>query len=220
MMKAEQENISPTPYFNAPQNPQTFVPPYTNHAQNRSRKSRTGLNWIVALCIVLVLCIVGVLFIPHLAGDLISTFNSSLHPGESVAATATSNIQGTATSNIQGTATPTASEAAEAVVQRYFSDINKADFPAAYQQWSAAVQQEQPYSSFRAGYVNTEHDNVTYDETTLRDDGSYQVNVHIITTEIDANGTTISKNFQGYYVVGLDAGELKMLPASQILPAQ
>ena len=190
--------------FNATQNPQ--APVYTNHVQNQPHKSRVGSNWILAFCVVIVLCIVGVLLVPHIAGYFTSLSDFSPISTPLVVATATP----------IPTATATPSEEAEAVVQRYYRDINKTDFLDAYHQWSAAYQLKYPYDQFAGGFAGTQHDNVTYEDTIQRTDGTYQVNVRIATTEVDDSGVTIIKNFQGYYIVGLDAGELKLLPTSNL----
>jgi serine/threonine protein kinase len=181
---------------------------------DRSSKSRSGLTWIAAFGIVIVLGVMAVLLGPI----AIQSFNSHGAPTPTALALATAKptVQVTATPTAQATATPIPSAQATAVIQLLYGDINKTDFRDAYTQFSTSFQQRLSYNDFVAGYANTKHDEVTYEGTILLGDGSYQCNVSIDATEIDENGALTHSIYIGYYIVGLDNDEWKIFPTSNL----
>jgi serine/threonine protein kinase len=178
----------------------------SNVSDSRPHKSRTGLKWLLALCLVIVLCAIAVLFVPYVNTRFMQVFN----PSPTVVVTVKPTIQATAMPT--PTATPTPSDKAKAVVQLFYDDVNQMDFKDAYSQLSVAYQQQQSYANFEAGYAHTRHDDVTFESTTLLGNGSYQFDVRINASDIDDEGIITNTIYTGHYVVGPDNGALKILP--------
>ena len=114
------------------------------------------------------------------------------------------------------TATPTPSptsvlvspQQAEALVQQYYNYINQKDYQDAYNLLGAKLQQGQTYNQFSSGFSNTIHDDVAFGTLTPLSGGTVQVALTLTATE-----TTGTSTFQGYYVVGMESGSLKLVDA-------
>jgi serine/threonine-protein kinase len=113
------------------------------------------------------------------------------------------------------TPTPSPVQLASATVQQYFDDINVKDYSDAYNLLGNKLQSKQTYSNFVSGFSTTEHDNVQIGNITANSDGTFNVSVTINATEdnVPGPGTHIS-TYQGYYVVGTENGQWKLLDAS------
>jgi serine/threonine protein kinase len=111
--------------------------------------------------------------------------------------------------------TPTLMQQASATVQQYFDDINIRDYSDAYNFLGSNLQSKQTYSDFVSGFSNTEHDNIQIGNITSNSDGTFNVPTTINATEdnVPGPGTHISI-FQGYYIVGMENGQWKLLDAS------
>lgn len=112
------------------------------------------------------------------------------------------------------TSTPTSSpsQLAQAVIQRYYNDINQRNYQDAYQLWGSSYQSQQTYDQFTAGYANTLRDAITIVQVTPQSDGTVQVQMTINATEQGTSGN-VTKVFQGYYTVGQEQGAWKLLSA-------
>lgn len=113
------------------------------------------------------------------------------------------------------TPTPSPVQLSSATVQQYFDDINVKDYSDAYNLLGSKLQSKQTYSNFASGFSNTEHDNIQIGNITANSDGTFNVSVTINATEdnVPGPGTHIS-TYQGYYVVGTENGQWKLLDAS------
>jgi serine/threonine protein kinase len=82
------------------------------------------------------------------------------------------------------TVTPvlTPTEQAKMLVQQYFADINKQDYPAAYDLLTPRFQQSLPYNAFSSGYSQDSRDDVTFNNITENADGSVTVrtSLHVL----------------------------------------
>lgn len=125
----------------------------------------------------------------------------------------------TPTPIVRATATPTPtpspspSQQAQAVIQRYFDDINQKNYQDAYQQWGSRYQSQQTYDQFTAGFSQTVRDDISITQITELPDSTVQVQMTITATEQSASGT-VTRVFQGYYIVGQENSLWKLLNAS------
>lgn len=78
------------------------------------------------------------------------------------------------------TLTPT--EQAKMLIQQYFDDINKQDYPAAYDLLTPRFQQSLPYNTFSRGYAQDSRDDITFSKITENADGSVTVrtSLHVL----------------------------------------
>jgi hypothetical protein len=111
-----------------------------------------------------------------------------------------------------GTPPPlTPSQQAQALLQRYYNDINNRNYQNAYSLWGTDPQHPLPtYQQFANGYANTKHDDITFGLIRPNADGTVQVDLTIVATETTTTGTTIS-TYQGSYIVGQQNGSWKIL---------
>jgi hypothetical protein len=98
------------------------------------------------------------------------------------------------------------------VIQRYYNAINQADYHTAYQQLGSDYQNTQPYDQFASGFANTVHDDLSIQNITPLPDGTVKVQITLYANERSSSGTIV-KEFQGYYIVGLENGVWKILSA-------
>ncbi len=111
--------------------------------------------------------------------------------------------------------TPTPMQQARTTVQSYFDDINVRDYPDAYNFFGSNLQSKQSYNNFASGYAGTEHDDIQIGTITSNSDGTFNVPVTINATEDNTSGGgTHLSTYQGYYVVGTENGQWKLLNAS------
>lgn len=102
-------------------------------------------------------------------------------------------------------------ETAKAVIQEYYDDINAKNYDAAYDLLAPEYQQTHPLQSFKDGYKTTVQDVLTIVGTTQVSDG-IEVDITLQATD-NKNGTNVTTNYAGYYVVTLEGGKLLILRA-------
>jgi hypothetical protein len=100
-------------------------------------------------------------------------------------------------------------ETASALIQQYYDDINAKDYNAAYDLLSPEYQAKQSRQSFISGFQNTVHDTLTIDNAVPRSDGTVEVDIHL-----QAQETSGTSNFAGYYIVTKENGKLLILTAN------
>ena len=94
-----------------------------------------------------------------------------------------------------------ATQQAQAVVQQYYDDINSRHYMAAYDLWKHTPQ-TQTFLEFKTGYVDTVHDDITFNSVTPQDNGTVRVSVTVVATERVQVGVTRQSTYTGYYIVG------------------
>jgi len=102
--------------------------------------------------------------------------------------------------------TPT--QRAQALIQRYYIDINKRNYYDAYNLWWSYPQ---PYQQFASGYANTKHDDIIIGSKTTNTNGTVQVDITVYATEAAASGTVVHSIYRGSYIVGQQNGSWKIL---------
>jgi hypothetical protein len=96
---------------------------------------------------------------------------------------------------------------ARSTIQQYYDAVNKKDYRTAYNLWqNNATGRGQPYDQFAAGYENTLHDDITFNNIIVQRDNTVNVNITIQATERDGKETFIAS-----YVVGNVGGSWKIL---------
>lgn len=110
------------------------------------------------------------------------------------------------------TPTLTPSQQAQALLQRFYDDINTHAYQDAYNQLGQSYQQQQSYSSFASGYTHTRHDSITFNSISPQNNGTVIVSMTIQATEDATSGTgTQLSTYQGNYTVGMVNGSWKIL---------
>lgn len=200
--------------FNSPATP--FIQPQTR----QKSKSNTLLLVIGALLIVVLVAAVTFFGLKIIGGQAASPGNTSTPTVVALTTpTAVATTMPTATPSPTPTATtpptPTPMQQAGATVQSYFDDINIRDYTDAYNLFGSKLQSKQTYSNFVSGYASTEHDTTQIGTITSNSDGTFNVPVTIQATEDNTSGGgTHLSTYQGYYVVGTENGQWKLLDAS------
>jgi serine/threonine protein kinase len=191
------------------------VLPYVQPPAGQQSKSNTLLLVIGAL-VVFVLVAGGTFFgLKFITGQ--SSPANSPTPTPVVQTTPTTNPTATAQPSPTATTppTPTPMQQAQATVQSYFDYINVRDYADAYNLFGSYLKNKQSYNSFASGYAHTEHDDVQFGAITSNSDGTFKVAVTITATEDNSSGGgTHTSVYQGYYVVGTENGQWKLLNAS------
>jgi hypothetical protein len=96
---------------------------------------------------------------------------------------------------------------AERTVTGFYDAINARDYANAYSYLGSALQTQQSYQRFVAGFSDTVHDDlVQVFVQTIRADGTVTVYVDFI-----AHRTQDSSEYAGTYVIGYEAGEPRLL---------
>lgn len=211
---AETPAPPPPPGYTAPNNvaspalkQATHLPSAITPNQYTPRTASKSKRWIVTalfLCLLIGLSIAGFLFGPQLLASMeVKTHVSPTLPPTVMIPTPTS---------IPPTPTPTQtpSQQAQAIVQHYYDDINQKNYQDAYQLLGVDNQQQQPYNKFVQGYSGTEHDDLTSIHSILQTNGIYRVTITFTATQKSSTGT-IMQSYTGYYIVGLENGQLKLL---------
>lgn len=91
-------------------------------------------------------------------------------------------FQPSPTNTPAGTPVLTPTEQAKMLVQQYYDDINKQDYPAAYDLLTPRFQQSLPYNTFASGYAQDSRDDITFNNITENADGSVTVttSLHVL----------------------------------------
>ncbi len=168
------------------------------------KKRSSWIAVMLTLCLIIVLLIGGFLVFGSQMLNALGVQGIQGH-----AATPTAVVARTATVATTSTATETPAQQAGAVVQDYYTDIDQADYHAAYQLWGTNYQQNNPYTQFAQGFASTQYDALNIGTITQLTDGTYYVDVAIAAKQKD--GTT--NYFTGSYTVGQEHGSLKLLTA-------
>ncbi len=99
--------------------------------------------------------------------------------------------------------------AAKAVVEEFYSDINKWDYPAAYN----LVKGGSIYCNFVDGYAHTLSDDITIGNVTQNSNGTFEVQISINALE-KLPWETATTTYQGYETVGQIQGAWRILGGS------
>lgn len=98
---------------------------------------------------------------------------------------------------------------AKAVVNEFYSDLNKWNYPAAFSLLSSGN-----YCSFVDGYAHTIHDDISIGKTTKNSDGTIRVDLTIQALEKLSQGT-VTTTYQAYETVGQENGAWKIQGGGQ-----
>ncbi len=180
---------SPPTQFAPPENT-GYQPHSGRYQQQANAKGRTAALVIILLGLLLILVAMA-LFILQRNGVI----GASGSGGNTATVTTTS-------------ATP--EQQAQAFIQQYYDNVNKKDYPAAYNMWKDDPQKP-TLANFENGYSNTIHDSVAFANVAAQSDGSVKVPVTVAATEKTATGGTTISTYKGFYIVGQQNNGWKIL---------
>lgn len=103
-----------------------------------------------------------------------------------------------------------------ALIKQYYTDINAKNYQDAYNIWGSQYQHGTSYDAFAKGFANTQKVDLAEGAITGGQDGSVSVAVTITATD-QVSGQAVTNVYQGYYDVGLENGNAKLVGA-QLLP--
>ncbi len=129
--------------------------------------------------------------------------------------TATSSSTGGTTGGSGGTtggAAITVSQAT-ATVSTYYADINARAYSQAYNIWGSAYRKTTSSYQFYVGYADTQSDKLQLGTATQLSDGTVKVPVTVTATVSSSGGPAVN-TYQGYYIVGLEGGQPRLLNAN------
>jgi serine/threonine protein kinase len=181
-------------------------------------RKRNLRPWLLFLSIALVLALVlgGIFIVRQIAGANTNNQPSGTATTQPTAPTVNPTT-GTSPAVIPTSPpTPTPSptpvlvspQQAQALVQQYYNYINQKDYQDAYNLLGAKLQSNQTYSQFSSGFANTIHDDIAFGTITPNSNGTVQVTLTLTATETSGTST-----YQGYYVVGVENGNLRFVNA-------
>jgi hypothetical protein len=112
------------------------------------------------------------------------------------------------------TATPVllTPDTASALIQEYYADINARNFDAAYDLYSTSYQQAHSRQSFVTGFQTFVQDTLTIQGAQTLADGTVEVDITLMAID-NKNGTQVTTNYAGYYIVIIENGALRILRA-------
>ncbi len=174
----------------------------------RKKSPPVWLMAIITLCILVLLAGFGIFYGPALLRKIDPiAFNPQ--------PTATSAPKPVPTPTMQATptATPTSQQQAQTLITTYYTDIDSKDYQSAYNLWGSDYQSKNPYQQFMNGFSNTLHDDVTLQSSTVNTDGSIQQNITLSVQQQDNNGNVTVQGYYGYYIVGQENGQWKLIRA-------
>jgi hypothetical protein len=102
---------------------------------------------------------------------------------------------------------PTPAQRAQGVVEQFYKYINAWDDADAYKLLKTNAGQD-GYCSFVDGYMLTEHDDVTYNGVNKLPDGTFNVAITLVATELFATGT-VKTTYIGYELVDPATWQIK-----------
>ena len=205
--------------------PYNTPPNFANTPPNPPRRNRT--LWILVTCVIVLVIAIGTL-ITLLSLGVFSS--SSSHSGTNTQPTATSAAGTTpttgATTPTTGATTPTANPSGGSVtpqqavtaVTQYYTHINAKDYQDAYNLWGSSYQSSTSYAAFAQGFNATQQVAAQTGNATTLSDGTVKVPVTVTATDTDVASTT-TNTYQGYYIVGQEQGNTKLLSANLQLTA-
>ena len=197
-------------------NPQT--PIEKQNAIPYASQKRRRVLWGLISGAVVVIVLLGTVLTLMLLGVFVSPLGSSSGTGTTpqqtaTAATGSTSTPGTATVTAQMGGGSISSQQAMTTITQYYTDINANNYQVAYCLWGAAYQQSTSYQQFASGFATTQHDVVQVNAATALSNGTVKVPVHITATVLDAP-LVVTNTYQGYYIVGSEQGNVKILSAN------
>ena len=181
-------------------------------------KSRNRLLWGLIGGIIVVIVLLGTFLTLLLLGAFASPSGSKSGTGTTVQQTATAasgstSTPGAATATAQPGGDSVSSQQAMTAITQYYADINAKNYQAAYTLWGAAYQRSTSYQQFASGFATTQNDVVQVNTPTALSNGTVKVPVYITATVLDAP-LIFMNTYQGYYIVGSEQGNAKILSAN------
>ncbi len=191
---------------------------FANTPPNPPRRNRS--LWILVTCVIVLVVAIGTLLTLLFLGVFSSP---SSHNGTNTQPTATS---ATGTTPTTGATTPTANPSGGSVtpqqavtaVSQYYTHINAKDYQDAYNLWGSNYQSSTSYATFAQGFNTTQQVAAQTGNAAPLSDGTVKVPVTVTATVADVASTTVN-TYQGYYIVGLEQGNIKLLSANLQLTA-
>jgi len=98
-------------------------------------------------------------------------------------------------------------------VSLYYADINAKNYQSAYTRWGSHYRSSTSYQTFSQGFANTQGDSLQLGTATQLSDGTVKVPVTVVAT-ISSTGSLTVNTYQGYYIVGTEGGQIRLLNAS------
>ena len=123
-----------------------------------------------------------------------------------------SGSSGGSTGSSSGGATLTLSQATTTVTL-YYADINSKNYSSAYNWWGSRYHSSTSYQTFAQGFANTQRDDLQMGTATQLSDGTVKVPV-TVTATVSSSGSPTVNTYQGYYIVGLEGGQPRLLNAN------
>ncbi len=123
-----------------------------------------------------------------------------------------SGSSGDSTGSSSGGATITLSQATTTVTL-YYADINAKNYSSAYNWWGSRYRSSTSYQTFAQGFANTQKDGLQLGAATQLSDGTVKVPVTVTATISSSDSPTVN-TYQGYYIVGLEGGQPRLLNAN------
>ena len=198
-----------------------FPPPPSNPRRNL---------WVWIIGIVAVVLIVGTIAVfaltrpstnssSHTSTQATATTTSNIPTATSATPTSTSGSTGGSTGSSGGStgspsgATSITSSQAITTVSLYYADINAKNYQSAYTRWGSHYRSSISYQTFSQGFANTQKDSLQLGTATQLFDGTVKVPVTVVAT-VSSTGSLTVNTYQGYYIVGIEGGQLRLLNAS------
>jgi hypothetical protein len=180
-------------------------------------KRGNRLLWAVISGIIVVIVLLGTFLTLLLLGVFASPAGSSgtgPRPQQTgTAATGSTSTQGAPTATAQPGGGSVSTQQAMTTITQYYADINAKNYQAAYNLWDAAYQQSTSYQKFASGFATTQYDVVQVNAAAALSNGTVKVPVYITAKVLDAP-LIFMNTYQGYYIVGSEQGNAKILSAS------
>jgi serine/threonine protein kinase len=112
-------------------------------------------------------------------------------------------------------ATPTLAtneQQAQSLVQEYYTDWNKGEYRTAYSLLSSDYQSQHSYNSLQNSYMNTKNSAISITHVSSSTDGTIDVYVSDLATEVNSAGQIIKHKYPGYFAVKKENGTWKLYP--------
>ncbi len=100
-------------------------------------------------------------------------------------------------------------DTASALINQFYIDINNQQYDAAYDLLSTEYQQTQSRQNFKNGFSTTVQDTLNIQDTQMQPDGTIRVDLTLQAID-NKNGTDVTTNYTGYYIVELENGQLRI----------
>ena len=98
-------------------------------------------------------------------------------------------------------------------VSLYYADINAKNYQSAYTRWGSHYRSSTSYQTFSQGFANTQRDSLQLGVASRLSDGTVKVPVTVVAT-VSSTGSITVNTYQGYYIVGIEDGQPRLLNAS------